>query len=195
MTPGTLFPSFFRVDYHSAYAPHAMLIPTLAWYPTSITGTLGSYATHNAGVIDAEEMVNDLVDKLAVFHLSTTIFDLATVFTMASPTAPAIPKASASLSQVGSSISTYQAKAVQNVFVFRGAGGSKLKLYLMDSPTIGGTFEKVPAGAWNTAMNDVFAQINNSSAAWCTRQDEQVVTKVSVTSTLNEKLRKEYRMA
>ena len=62
--PNSLSPASVEIDYHSAYAPHTMTIPTLEWFPTSITGNLGSFSNWAAGTRDAEDMVLDLIAKL-----------------------------------------------------------------------------------------------------------------------------------
>lgn len=195
MAPNSLYPAYVQVDYHSAHGPHKQIIPTLAWFPTSITGTLGSYAAHNSTPIDAEVMINDLVDAFVFFHLTTTIFDLATVFTIADPLLPeAIPRASAVLTQVGTSTSVTQAKAVQNVFTFRTSANGKLKIYLLDAPPVGSNFDKTPRGAWGAEAISIETTLDASGNAWAGRDGSQPAIGMSITKTLNEKLRREYRM-
>jgi hypothetical protein len=195
VAPNSLYPAFVRLDYHSIWGAHVAIIPTRQWFPTSITGVLGSFENWASVPIDAEVMINELVDVLVPFHLTTTIFDTATVYTMASPTAPAIPQNAAALGQVGTTTNTSHAKATQNCFVFRSTTNGKLKIYLLDAPTIGGAFAKVLPGAWNSVMLDLFTTLALPNNAWAARDGGKPNNAMSCTSTLNEKLRKEYGMA
>jgi hypothetical protein len=172
-----------------------MIIPTLAWSPTSITGSMGSYVGWNSTPIDAEAMINDLVDALAPFHLASTVFDLATVFTIANELAPiAIPKTSAPLTQIGTSSSTSVNKAVQNVFTFRTEEAHILKIYLLDSPVIDTNFNRISRGSWNANSIALETVIKADANAWAGRDGAQVSSGIAILATLNEKLRKEYRM-
>lgn len=195
MTPHSLSPAFVRLDYHSAYAPHVCILPTLEWFPTSITGTMGSYAGHNSTPIDAEDMINALVDALAAQHKSTTIFDLATVYTQANPTGQAIPRASAALTQVGSNAAAGPDKATQMTLNGRTTNFNPFKLVLLDVPMGTSNFNKITPGNFTAAISGIFTEYALSSNAWCGRDDGQPSFPISATLTLNERLRKEYRMA
>lgn len=194
MAPNSLYPAYVHVDYHSAWGPHSMDLPTHAWIPTSVSGTLGSYLDHDGDPVDAEVMINALIDTLLPFHNTTTHFDLVTIYTIADELSPlAIPKASAALTQVGTVTPTKQAKAVINVVTFRTEEAHVLKLYLCDSQTIG-DFERGPRGGWNANLIAIETELKDSANAWVGRDGAQVVSGIAHTSTLNEKLRKQYRM-
>ncbi len=195
MAPHSLHPAYVQIDYTSAYAPHKAIIPTTDWFPTSITGTLGSYQGWNSTPVDAEVMINALVDAIAALHLATTHFDLATVFTIADELAPiAIPRATAALTQVGGTGSAAQAKAVQQVLMFRTQEAFKLKIYLLDAPLIGSDFEKISRGSWGALEIAIETALKADGNAWAGRDGAQVVTGSNITKTMNEKLRREYRM-
>lgn len=195
MAPNSLYPGYIQLDYHSVHAPHHEIIPTTPWFPTSISGTLGSYAGHNGTPVDAEDMVNELVDALKVYYLSSTLFDLATVFTIANELAPvAIPRASIALSVAGTSASAAPSKAVQNVFTFRTEEAHVLKLYLLDAPVIGGNFDRNARGTWSANEIALEGVIKADGNAWVGRDGAQISSGIAVTKTLNEKLRKAYRM-
>lgn len=195
MAPNSLYPAYVQLDYHSIHAPHKAILPTSAWFPTSITGALGSYAGWNSTPVDAEAMVNALVNVLKVYHLSSTIFDLATVFTIANELAPiAIPRASVALGTAGTSASSALSKAVQNVFTFRTEEAHILKLYLLDAPVIAGNFDRNARGTWTANEIAVEAEIKADGNAWAGRDGAQISSGIAITKTLNEKLRREYRM-
>lgn len=195
MAPNSLYPAYVQIDYHTVYAPHKAIIPTRAWFPTSITGSLGSYEGWNSTPVDAEDMVNALVDALKPYYLGTTVFDLVTVFTIANELAPiAIPRASVALTQVGTSTATVPSKAVQNVFTFRTEEAHILKLYLLDAPVIGGNFDRSARGTWTANEIAIESELKADGNAWAGRDGAQVSSGIAITKTLNEKLRREYRM-
>lgn len=195
MTPHSLSPGFIRIDYHSAYGPHVHILPTLQWFVTSITGTMGSYAAHNGTPIDAEDMINAFVDKLAAQHKSSTVFDLATVYTQANPTGQAIPRASAALTQVGSNAALGPDKATQMTLNGRTTGYNPFKLVLLDVPMGTSNFNKIMPGNFSSQIQGIFDEYGLSSNAWSGRDDQQPSYPISVTLTMNEALRKAYRMA
>lgn len=197
MTEGnnSLYPSFVIIDYHSAYAPHKMTIPTTQWFAASLGGSIGSYIDHDGDPVDAEAMINDLVDLMAVFFLSTTHFDLATVYTMAAPTGAAIPRGSVALTQVGSSSATGLAKAIQTTINMRTSGlKGGAKLVFLDAPLGSAGFDKLLPSGFSSALNALVAKFTDRTAAWICRNGAIVDAAISVTFDLNDKLRKEYRM-
>lgn len=194
MAPNSLYPAFIRLDYHSAYAPHVMILPTKEWLPTSIGGTLGSYEGWSGIPVDAEDMVNDLVTAMKPFFLASTTFDLATVYTMAAAVAPAIPQATVGLAVAGTNVDVVsQAKAVQQTLSMRTTGGGHMKMVFLDAPAGSGFDKAFPAG-FSAAELALVAQLRNDLNAWSGRDNSQPGPAISVTYTLNEKLRKEYRM-
>jgi hypothetical protein len=194
MAPNSLYPSFVRIDYHSLYAAHVMLLPTLQWFPTSITGTMGSYAAHNTTPIDAEVMINALVDLMKPFFLASSVFDLATAYTMAAPTGAALPRATAPLTQVGTSASTQPDKATQQTISLRSLNGGKMKIVMLDAP-VNSNFNKVRPSGFPGSVNAFIAELQASSNAWTARDGGQPGSPISVCYTLNEKLRREYGQA
>lgn len=194
MTPNSLFPAFCRLDYHSVYGAHAHIIPTLEWFPTSITGTLGSYAGHNGTPIDAEAMIQALVDVIVPFHKSTTVFDLATIFTMATPTAPAVPRGSAALGDIGTAAASIPDKATQFTLNMRTSLNGKMKLVMLDAPTGATNFDKQLPGSFSGTINALVAELELSSNAWAGRDGGQPGPAISMTLDLNDALRERYGM-
>ena len=101
MAPNSLSPASVVIDYHSAYAPHKMTIPTKDWFPTSITGTLGSYQAWDLTTIDAEVMITALCNVIKPFLKTNAAIDAATIYTQASALAPNIPRAGKAIAIAG----------------------------------------------------------------------------------------------
>jgi hypothetical protein len=194
MTPNSLSPASVEINYHTAFAAHKMTIPTKEWLSTSITGTLGSYEDWAGGNVDAEQMVNDLVDKLAVLVPSTTHFDSATIYTMATSTSPLIPRATAALTQVGSSGATAISEAISCTFNFKTLGNHNAKLVLLDFPLGSNGFNKLLPAGFSADVIAVETQMRATLNAWAGRDDTQIAGLRTLTFDLNDKLQKAYRM-
>ena len=194
MTPNTLSPASIVVAYHSAFGSHRMTLPTLAWSPVNLGGSLGSYVAWDSSGIDAEAMVNDLVDALKVFYQSTVHFDEATVYTMDTSTAPNIPRKSAALTQVGTSGSTGYSAAVSTTFNFKTSINGNARIVLLDSPLGSGGFAPILPADFDAAVTAVFTAYSADGHAWSGRDNQQITELRKVTFDLNDKLQKLYHL-
>ena len=194
MAPNSLSPASVKINYHTVYGAHSMTIPTLEWFATSITGNLGSYVGHTGSPLDAEVMVNALVDTLKVFMKPSTSFDLATVYTQATPTSDNIPRASVALTQVGTSAATTEEQAVSFTFNFKTTCNGDAKIVLLDAPIGSNWFRKQLPAAFSASVLAVESAFCLSASAWSGRDDCQPTVLRSVTFDLNDKLQKQYKM-
>lgn len=195
MAPNSLSPASVKINYHTAFGVHAMTIPTKEWFPTSITGTLGSYEAWDLSPIDAEVMINALVDDLAVLVPATTIFDAATVYTQADATAPNIPRATAALTQVGSSGAAGLQQANSATFNFKTLGNADSKLVLLDFPLGSNGYVALHPSGFTTPVTNLEAEFAAVTNAWSGRDDTRPATLRKITFDLNDKLQKLYRMS
>jgi hypothetical protein len=170
-------------------------MPTKEWLPTSITGVMGSYVAWNTVPIDAEAMIDAMVVVLAAQHKSTTLFDMATIFTMASPTAPAIPRIFKTYTTAGSNAIGGPDKATQLTLNGRSVLFGHWKIVMLDVPVGTSNFNKVLPSAFPATFYDILLEFGLPSNAWAARDGSQALAAISGTITLNERLRKEYRMA
>jgi len=194
MTEYQLDPAYVKLYYTSEYAPHEHVIPTLNWVPTSITGTMGSYVAWNTVPIDAEDMIDNLVDKLKVFQDPSTSYTLAEIYTKATPTAPSILQAAKTLAVVGTSAAGGVRKAVQGTFNMKTTAGHAFKMVFLDYPHGTGQFDKQTPISFSAGAIALINEIASTGNAWAGRDKQRVNTALSVTNTLNEALRKQYRM-
>lgn len=191
MAPNSLSPASMVIDYHSAYGAHKMTIPTLAWFPTSITGNLGSYQAWDLSTIDAEVMMSALITRLEKFMTPLSAFDQATVYTQASPTSPNIPRASVGIGTAGISSNTNNQQAVSQTWNFKTAGNGNMKIILLDSPLIA-WLAKVPPTGMTSDQLLVGDEIMSSANAWSGRDDTQPNVLRNITWDVNDKLQKQY---
>lgn len=191
MAPNSLSPSSVVIDYHSAYAPHKMTIPTLQWFPTSITGDLGSYQAWNGDPIDAEDMIMALVTALAELMKTNAAFDNITTYTQASPTAPNIPRATKAIAVPGTATTGNEA-AVSATFNFKTAANGDMKIVLLDTPLPSTWFNRVLPTGFDLDQQAVVDEILANSNAWSGRDDTDVSACRSITYDLNDKLQRMY---
>lgn len=195
MAPNSLSPASVVIDYHTDFAPHRMTIPTKEWFPTSITGVLGSYEAWDLSPVDAEVMVNNLCVLLADLVPASTIFDTATVYTQATPTSENIPRASASLAIVGTGAAGSFPEAVSGTFNFKTLANGDAKLVLLDFPLGTGGFRAIHPSAFGAEVLALEAEFISPTRAWSGRDDSRPAALRKVTFDLNDKLQKEYRMS
>lgn len=191
MAPNSLSPASVVIDYHSAYAPHKMTIPTLEWFPTSITGDLGSYQAWNGSPIDAEVMVMALINALAPFLKTNAAFDNITIYTQATATSPNIPRASKAIAVVGTAAGGNEA-AVSATWNFKTAANGNMKLTLLDTPIQSTWFNRILPADFDADKQAVADEIVLNSNAWSGRDDSDPSTVRSITYDLNDKLQRMY---
>lgn len=191
MAPHSLSPASVVIDYHSAYAPHKMTLPTLEWFPTSITGTLGSYEAHNGSPVDAEVMITTLIDLLKVFMKTNAAFDNITIYTQATATSPNIPRASLAIATAGTATTGDEA-AVSATWNFKTSLNGDAKVVLLDTPIPATWFNRILPAGFSGGQTAVSNAMRASASAWSGRDDGQLNTVRSITYDLNDKLQKMY---
>lgn len=195
MTEYDLYPSFLKVDYTTAFGVHVHVIPTRAWNPVSVSGALGSYENWDGTPRDAEDMIGDLVAKMAPIHKDDTLISLVTIFNKSSTTAPAIPVASKALAVAGTSALTTHAKAITAQFNFRTVNFHPVKLVFLDVPHPATDFLKENLATTSVANAALALEFMSSANAWSGRDNTAPNTLISVTWNINQELRKQYKMA
>jgi hypothetical protein len=191
--PNSLYPAFVVLDYTSAYAPHKMTIPTRAWTAPSGIFTYGSYPKwDDDSEIDALDMVNDFATVLAGAWKNTATITTFTWYTMASPTARPLPQLATTVAIAGTNVSTAQDKARQHTITWRTTTFGISKIVVLDAPAA--DFDRiadVTDVAWVEDINDELTSVDK---AWSGRDGGRPNTFLQVSVTLNERLRRAYRM-
>jgi hypothetical protein len=189
----SLAPAFVRINYQSAYSIHTMTIPTVPYIPPSLGNTTGDFDLRGAAVdVNAGPTLSTFVNLLKVFFKPTVTFVDYTIFTKDSPTAPATPRYTGALGIAGTSTQTAADKAVQKTTTFRCDDFSIFKLVFLDSPAADFNLfrNSPPDAAWTALINHVTADVS-----WiASRKGGRPVTFLQSAATLNEKLRRSYKM-
>lgn len=192
--PFSPFPSAVKINYHSAFAPHSELIPTLQWEAFPDVNGSGSFTTHAAGTVDADDMINALASALAGILPDSCTFDGYTIYNHNVGTDALEPIRSKAMVIAGLDSTPGWFKAAQTTMSFRTTGFNAFKIVILDSAT-NNVFDKTLALPGSGVLFDVFNLVSDSSNGWAGRDNNQPDTFVSQTVTLNEALRKRYRMA
>ena len=193
MTEGTLSPAYIEFKYRSIYGTHVALIPTKDWFPTSLTGHLGSYENWNGIPCDAEAMIQEYADNMMAFYPATAHADTATIWTKATPTSPAYPRVQYPIVSVGTLATPPWSKAVAHQWIFRGTDFSLMKLVFLDCPN-DNTWDALTDISGSPEAIAVAGAITSDNWAWMTRKNAKPNNFVKITYKLNDKLRDEYEM-
>jgi len=194
MAPGSLFPCSVAINYSNSYGRHKMTIPLNEWSPVSGGHIAGTNLAWDETQVDTDTMINGLVDLLKVFQPTDCTFTDYTISTYASFTDPGVPKVSKPI-VTGVGTGGAVIPATQATYNFKTTGFKPFKIVLLDtrvSSDFGPLKSLVsPANDDEIALRDF---IIDDANAFMGRQNEQPAVLTQVTYTLNEKLRKSYRL-
>src|SRR5262245_342002 len=184
-----LSPAFVEIFSHSAFGPHVQILPTLAYDPDT-----EKFDVWVGSPIDAATMITALVTVLKPFFPTTYGFDNWRVFTKADAEAiPLLVLAGSFTSVAGTNSSPGWTKAVQRTLSALGHAGSKVRLVMLDAAS-NNSFDPETTVPSMSALSDLMDEWTAASNGWATRAGEQPRTFLELTTTLNEKLRRAYRM-
>lgn len=194
MGNNTLYPSFVRINYTSSYGVHSMTIPSVGANPNIGVGSGWVFDLRGANIdVDVDAAVNDFVDLLRPFFKSHVKFTDYTLFTVPNPGDPGQPRLSRGLTQVGTNAAQGWDKATQLTFTWRTEQFGLFKLVLLDYNT-GNTFDKtVDLGSSGSGF-DLNAYVTDDASWLSGRDGERPLTFLQAAATLNEKLRRSYKL-
>jgi len=187
--PSSLGPSFVEINYHSADGFHTMTLPTLEYDQGG-----DQFETWAAGTVDAVTMVEAFVDTLLPFFPTTVVFDNYTIYDLPTDPGPALPRKSAILTgKAGAVGAPGWTKAVQFTVTIRTTLFGILKIVLLDIDS-GNSFARQAAVNTPSDFTDMMAELTSDANGWSGRDNGQPDVFLQCSRTLNEKLRKSYRM-
>jgi hypothetical protein len=190
--PNSPAPTGILINYHSSFGFHKQYLKALEWH-ASVGSVAGVVDTWDSGSIDLDDMVNALIDLFVPFYPATVAWDNYVVYVYDLVTAPPVPLASGSLTQVGTAVSPGWSKAVQDTLTWRTNLFGLVRIVMLDCASAG-DFDKhtdIPTGSPIEALN---AEFTADSNGWSGQDNGQPATYLGSTRTLNEKLRRSYRM-
>jgi hypothetical protein len=198
MANNSLAPAFVRVNYTSEFSLHVMTIPSVPWIepaPTAVgTARSGLFDLRGLNIdVIADTAIKDYINLLKpLFSPQTTFLDY-TIFTQVDAQAAPLPRYTGGLTIVGTGAATSWRKAVQKTYSFRTENFGHSRVVLLDCNS-DNTFEKKSGNQLSTAE---VAMVNYvaAEASWISGQDNaRPVAFTQLSVTLNEKLRRAYKM-
>lgn len=195
MAVNSLFPAFIKLAYHSAYGAHSGLLAVREWSSTPLVplNALGSFTNWAGFPCDGQEMVEDLTAALAAWNPATVVYDSATLYTMDSETAPAIPRAVLPLAVVGTNGTPGWSKATMRTWFFRDEEWSPVKIVQMDGASAN-NFDPTTDITGNVPAETLVGAFTSTSWAWASRNGLRPKTFHKTIVDLNDKSRAEYGM-
>lgn len=190
--PNSLFPAFVKIEYQSANAPHVMILPTKEWSDPLEDG-VGQFDTHTGGSINADDMVQAMVDELAKFFTADLSFTSYTIYTMATETADPTPRVTGQLTQVGVTVSTTWQKATQVTITARTTSFGLAKITLLDAISED-NWDRITVLPGSGNIFDLWGVWSDPGNGWAGRDNGRPTAFLQVSKTLNEKLRRQYHM-
>ena len=192
MTENSLAPAFVRIQYNSTNAPHVMTLPTRAWTPPAGGFTHGSFLDWTDTARDADDMIKDLVNLMAILYPTTDDFASYIIYTQSSPTAPPIFADVGSLAIFGATVTPGNHRATQFTFSFLDAEGAKSKLVLLDVATLDLFTPKATFADLTGSEQNLVTKFTSVAEGWSTRNGLRPSVFRRKTVTLNAKLRRAY---
>jgi len=194
MTANSLYPAFVRIDYTSIYGPHSMTIPSVPVIAAVGGGAPYVFDLRGAAIdVPVSTSVEDFVDVIKPFFIASTIFNSYTLFTMADPEATPVPVQGGALNIAGTGGDTTWEKAVQWTITWRTDSFGIFKLVLLDAVS-NNNFDKITDADSDVGLDPVNEYVT-ADVTWIAGRDGgRPDVFLQAAKTLNEKLRRSYRM-
>ncbi len=192
MTPGSLAPGFVRVDYHSARSPHVMIIGVNEVIDTTVDFADFEVKAWDNSHRNLHDMVVELLTETLPRFPASVHFDGYTYFKKPLPEDNPIFLGSAALTLTGSATTPGWDEATQETILMRDTNGALFKLVLLDFAS-GNDFNKYKTAA-TIGVDAIVTKLSLVTNGWRSRKEGRPSTFIARTATINDKLRKAYRM-
>ena len=194
MSHNSLYPAFVRIDYTSEHGPHSMTIPSVEVAPTTLGGDIYQFVLPSPLLpAQVDSAVEDFVNVIKPFFIPSTVFNAYTLFMMDDPDSDPSPVESNALNIVGTAGTSSWEKAVQWTITWRTTEFGLFKLVLLDAIS-NNDFDKITDADADVGLDPVNDYVT-ASVSWLRGRDGgRPNTFLQAAKTLNEKLRRSYRM-
>lgn len=188
-------PTVVDLGYSTPFGFHIARLHLREWTEISSGHPLGEVPEwSDDALVDVQDMVEALITTFLPFYKSTTSFNTATILTNSAPGENLVPQASVALSGlVGTDTTTPWAKAVQQTVVMRTIGNGVVKVVNLDCQSFN-DFDAVRQVGAAADIDAICAELKLATNAWCGNDNTRPNTFIGAFKTLNEKLRRAYRM-
>jgi hypothetical protein len=185
-------PWFTKIEYHSTVGSHVMILPMNDVDLNEGSPELSNVIAWDASTILWTDMVTNLCGQMASKFPTSHNFDVATLFSQPDPELPPVYHVTFTVNVPGTNALSGWYVAAQETINARDTEGNLVKLVLLDfaSTNVWSKFKSVA----DADINDLFAEWTALSNGWASRAGNRPNTFISSTRTLNEKLRREYKL-
>jgi hypothetical protein len=191
----SLFPAYVHLNWHSVYAPHVMLLPTREYNALPSPAFPGSFEAWDTSIIAADDMVEAFTTLLKACIPTDGGIDSYIIYTLATPDAEPVIGFVKNLPLAGTDADAFSTvAAVQITLSYIDTEGERGKITLLDKPNELWT-RVTNAGDVPTEEAALFTEFSADTNAWQSRNGAQPILFRSRTATLNEKLRRSYRLS
>jgi hypothetical protein len=191
----TLFPAFVKLEYTTTFAPHVAILPIRDTPIFDADPELTTVENWDGAQVPLSDMVIDLATAMAKYYTADDAFTLYSTWTMLTPTSDPVFQETLRLDPiiVGTGTTIGWQKAVQSTHSFRTSLGGTSKLVCLDAGSFNAWDKQVdPTGSADLLA--IIAAWTSNSNAFAGRDGGRPSTFMQLTKTLNEKLRRAYRM-
>lgn len=194
MAENLLFPTAGLIEYTGIVGTHFMTVPLTEWSPVSSGHPMGTCTAWDSTQKDVSDFFDEYTDLIKVFLDNTASILNATIYTYASPGAPGRPRETVTYTgKVGTGGTVIP--AAQQTISFKTSDFGTFRVVILDS-VVTSAFQ--PKKALVSPADDKEIALVNyiKDDANCIqgRDGFQVQTYRGITYTLNEKLRRSYRL-
>jgi len=187
-------PTRIQLNYHSAFGLHKANLNAREWHDDASAGGMGSVDDWASSIAPVAAMVDALVGALLDIMPTTVVFDNYIVYTFATPTSDPVPRAQKAFVAIDGDVADPGwTAAVQTTITWRTEEFGLAKIVMLDSASAD-DFSKITNLADSAALDAIDGEFTAVSNGWSGRDDARPQTFVSQTKTLNEKLRRAYRL-
>jgi hypothetical protein len=187
-------PYFVQYNYHSGFGPHSMQIPLRHWQPGGGGSVAGDVEDWDLTIQDADGMINSLSDLFLPFFTANVTFDNYVIFKQVGTDEIYTPVAGATLTgKIGTRTPPVWSEAVQYTLTWRSTSFGIFKIVFLDAESAG-DFSKTSTLPGSGDLFNINTEVTSTANAFMARDNGRPSSFISMTKTLNEKLRKSYRV-
>jgi hypothetical protein len=190
----SLSPAFVKINYTSVYAPHSMIVPSVPLIGT-IGGDTWLFDLRGAEIdVEAGGAIEDFVNVLKTQFPTSTIFNDYTLYSQPGVGDTPVPVLSNALGIAGTDAASGGThKATQRTLTWRATDFTLFKQVWLDVNTFG-EFDKVTDISGSPGLVAIDDYVTAPETWIASRGGGRPNTFLALTETLNEKLRRSYRM-
>lgn len=190
----SLSPAFVRINAVSAYGPHTFTYPSVPINANALATNGYDFVLRGAELPhDSDDAIKDFVNLLSYFYHSTFEFTDYLLYSQPTPDDIPNPVAGAALGYPGVGTVAGWDKATQQTWTYRTDQFGVFKIVMLDMNSTN-DFGKVTAIPGSGLVHDLNAYVT-ADASWLAGRDGGAPkTFLQYATTLNEKLRRAYRM-